>query len=260
MVIQQFMLDYPYKVNAAFAGWYGNSKNLSNMQCLNFQHDVAKAILSDRHSHLTKELEKKAKAQHAIDMEEWNMILNSITLSNDPAQYVPLSLTLDINWHFTSSTRDTLFDAVYPLLQVIGSYADCYITLIAGNARRDNTKNGFFTVWVYILFLRATLLLTPWKRVHWWPGDCSSMKNWTQWDSDGFNSGVAGPFLKYAGEISASHCCEMHLGELTFLFHFQINYCQMQTKDNLPQLSQSHRFPYHLHFLSLGAEGVLPGG
>ena len=91
------MLDYPRKVNAAFAGQYGDGKNLSNTQHLNFRHHVAKAILSDRHSHLTKELEKKAKAQHAIDMEEWNMILNDITLSNDPAQYVPLSLILDIN-------------------------------------------------------------------------------------------------------------------------------------------------------------------
>ena len=36
--------------------------------------------------------------------------------------------------------------------------------------------------------------------VHWWPGDRTSTKDWTQWDKDAFNVGVAGPFLRYAGE------------------------------------------------------------
>ena len=48
--------------------------------------------------------------------------------------------------HAFTSTRDTLFDAVYPLLQAIGSYAGCYITLIAGNAAAEGAKDkGFFT-------------------------------------------------------------------------------------------------------------------
>ena len=43
------------------------------------------------------------------------------------------------------------------------------------------------------------------KRVHWWPGDQKSVKNWTQWDEEAFNSGVAGLFLAYAKETSESH-------------------------------------------------------
>jgi len=40
--------------------------------------------------------------------------------------------------------RDSLFDAVHPLLQAIGRYAGCYVSLIAGNAEKDD-DNGFFT-------------------------------------------------------------------------------------------------------------------
>lgn len=41
--------------------------------------------------------------------------------------------------------RDTLFDAVHPLLQAIGSYAGCYVSLIAGNDGTNETDEGFFT-------------------------------------------------------------------------------------------------------------------
>jgi hypothetical protein len=37
--------------------------------------------------------------------------------------------------------------------------------------------------------------------VHWWPGDCKLTKDWTQWNKGAFNTGVAGPFLKYVTEI-----------------------------------------------------------
>jgi len=40
--------------------------------------------------------------------------------------------------------RDTLFDAVHPLLQAIGSYVGCYVSLIAGSPETDGDK-GFFT-------------------------------------------------------------------------------------------------------------------
>ena len=38
------------------------------------------------------------------------------------------------------------------------------------------------------------------QSVHWWPGDRNETKSWTQWDPEGFTSGVAGPFLKYVAE------------------------------------------------------------
>lgn len=40
--------------------------------------------------------------------------------------------------------RDSLFDAVHPLLQAIGTYAGCYVSLIAGNPEKDDNE-GFFT-------------------------------------------------------------------------------------------------------------------
>lgn len=43
--------------------------------------------------------------------------------------------------------RDSLFDAVFPLLEGIGTYADCYVTLVAGNAGKDDCDEGFFTAW-----------------------------------------------------------------------------------------------------------------
>ena len=50
-----------------------------------------------------------------------------------------------VNLCFISRARDTLFDAVYPLLEAIGSYAGCYVTLVAGNTEKDDSDNEFFT-------------------------------------------------------------------------------------------------------------------
>ena len=41
--------------------------------------------------------------------------------------------------------HDTLFDAVHPLLQAIGSYANCYVSLIVGNADVAEPDGEFFT-------------------------------------------------------------------------------------------------------------------
>jgi hypothetical protein len=38
--------------------------------------------------------------------------------------------------------------------------------------------------------------------VHWWPRDHKHTRSWTDWDPEGFNAGVAGPFLKYVKETS----------------------------------------------------------
>lgn len=50
-----------------------------------------------------------------------------------------------VDLRFISRARDSLFDAVYPLLQAIGSYAGCYVSLIAGNPGKDDDDKGFFT-------------------------------------------------------------------------------------------------------------------
>ena len=45
--------------------------------------------------------------------------------------------------------RNALFDAVHPLLQAIGTYAGCYVSLIAGNPEKGNDE-GFFTAYAYL--------------------------------------------------------------------------------------------------------------
>ena len=45
---------------------------------------------------------------------------------------------------YVRRARDALFDAVHPLLQAIGSYAGCHVSLIAGSAETETDK-GFFT-------------------------------------------------------------------------------------------------------------------
>lgn len=46
--------------------------------------------------------------------------------------------------HCIDRARDTLFNAVHPLLEAIGSYAGCYVSLIVGSPETVDNK-GFFT-------------------------------------------------------------------------------------------------------------------
>jgi hypothetical protein len=146
---QQFMRDYPAKVKKAFAAQYGNGNNLSKADRLNFQNSVAKKLLYEENTDLIDELQAKAKAQHTAGKNEWNMILEDISAAENVAQYVFLSSFLlpdPVDIYFVCSARDTLFDAVYPLLQAIGTYAGCYVTLVAGNTGKDNSPgDGFLT-------------------------------------------------------------------------------------------------------------------
>jgi len=82
------MLDYGQKVDSAFVAKYGDSRNLCNSQRLNLRHDLAKAMLSTKYSRLADELEKKAKAEHKVKMDEWDMILEDISLAGNVAQFV----------------------------------------------------------------------------------------------------------------------------------------------------------------------------
>ena len=45
-----------------------------------------------------------------------------------------------------SRARDTFFEAIHPLLHVIGSYAGCHVSLIVGDVQKDETEDEFFTV------------------------------------------------------------------------------------------------------------------
>lgn len=139
------MLEYSREVNTAFVSRHSDGKNLSNAQRLNLRYDVAKTLLSNQYSRLVNELENRAKAQHDTEMEEWNLILEDISLADDVSRCVFILFCAPSTYVCICSARDTLFDAAYPLLKAIGSYAGCYVTLIAGNADKDDADKEFFT-------------------------------------------------------------------------------------------------------------------
>lgn len=82
------MLDYPSELNAAFVSKYADGKGLTSGQRMNLRYETAKSLLSNRFSHLVKELDKKAAAQHEADMDEWNMVLSDISAAKDIPKYV----------------------------------------------------------------------------------------------------------------------------------------------------------------------------
>ena len=141
------MLDYPDTIKAAFIHRHGDGGNISSAQRMNIRHELAKALLAKQYSHLSAKLNKKVIDQHNEAVGEWNLILDGVSFAEDIPQYVffffPFSISLT-RVHMCRA-RDTLFDAVHPLLQAIGSYANCYVSLVAGNSGTDETDEGFFT-------------------------------------------------------------------------------------------------------------------
>ena len=118
------------------------------MQRMNLQHSVAKGLLDKQYSHLGDALEKKALDQHNMAVNEWNLILDNVSFADDVPQYVFFFLLffhIPLTHTHIYRARDTLFDAIHPLLQVIGSYANCYVSLVARNSKSDEADEGFFT-------------------------------------------------------------------------------------------------------------------
>jgi hypothetical protein len=143
---QQFMHDSPSQVNAGFISQHGDGKNMNSIQRLNLRCEVARSMLSNAHSNLVNDLESRAKAHHDAEMNEWSMTLDDVLSAEDVGQYVLMPQTSGIaNLSFITRARDSLFDAVFPLLEAIGTYAGCYITLLAGNPGKDESDEGFFT-------------------------------------------------------------------------------------------------------------------
>jgi hypothetical protein len=140
------MLEYPEAVDAAVLHQYGPGAELANVDKMNRRHDVAKTLLATKYSGLRSELKDRAASQHDAELKEWRLILDGISSAQDVVVCVlffRLFLAF-VNSHLFHRARDNLFDAVYPLLQAIGTYADCYVSLVVGNPKTDTDK-GFFT-------------------------------------------------------------------------------------------------------------------
>lgn len=79
------MADYGDEVNDAYRKRYGG-ESVSKTQKMNFRFDVARALLHDRFSHLMGELDRKADAQHQVDINQWNLVLDDISAAADVSQ------------------------------------------------------------------------------------------------------------------------------------------------------------------------------
>lgn len=226
------MRDHPSKVNAAFSSQHGDGKDLGKAERMNLRNEIARTLLSEEDSDVAAQLGERAKSQHDAEMEEWNLILEGVSLASDVSQWVfiifalgLLAYVLLLGLEIPSSTPCTPSSRPSVLMPVAALLSSREMLT------REMLTMGF-SLRKSILSPESTSLLTLLRSVHWWPGDHSKTKDWTQWDADGFSSGVAGPFLAYAGEISASHRCERCRGRLNFLPIFQINRYREKTKQD----------------------------
>lgn len=60
-----------------------------------------------------------------------------------------------LNWWF--SARDTLFSAVHPLLELIGRYSGCYVSLIAAGIPENRGEKPYITRCVSHIVFYANL-------------------------------------------------------------------------------------------------------
>lgn len=79
------MLDYPSEVDKIFLELHSD-KNLTSAQKMNLRYDAAKSLLARRYSHLTSELEKKLDNQYKADLNQWNLVLDDVSLAEDVSQ------------------------------------------------------------------------------------------------------------------------------------------------------------------------------
>lgn len=83
--VQQFLSGYPDEVEEAFLQRVGD-KTLTNAQKMNLRYDVAKTLLAEQYSHLKSELEDIAAEQYEVDLSQWNLVLDGISLAEDVSQ------------------------------------------------------------------------------------------------------------------------------------------------------------------------------
>ncbi|KAF9777748.1 hypothetical protein BJ322DRAFT_1025590 [Thelephora terrestris] len=216
-ISHQFMLDHADKVDEAVAIRCANCLQLSSCEMMNLRYEVTQSLLQSKDPRFVEQLEQRAAAQHEAALKVWSLALEDVATAEDVSQ-----------------AHDTLFDAVHPLLQAIGSYVGCYISLIAGSPEKDNDE-GFFTA------------------VHWWPGDRTSTRDWTQWDTDVFDAGVADQLLQtppptlpgvpIVGDTASIHNPPpTYIGSSTTTATRQPGYCPLPTKKTaLPTAQGSHK-------------------
>ena len=175
---------------------------------MNLRFDMAKLLLAQKYSHLITELEKKATEQHNADTDEWGLILDGISFAEDVPQlvfsFVNFLPFVDPTFIAPAIPSSTLFTHFFSQLDpMLTATSRSLLEMLMSLSRMVNSSQR-----EYICpFLQPWSITDFLKRVHWWPGDRRLTKDWTQWNEEAFNSGVAVPFLAYAKDTSESHQC-----------------------------------------------------
>lgn len=102
-----------------------------------------------------------------------------------------------------SSARDSVYSATHSLLKAIGMYTRCYVTLVAAAIPSESGNSDYFSAYVFLNSAHGNSRDAP-PRVHHVPDGKGSRKNWTEWDMNGFQTGVARPFKKYIRSMGES--------------------------------------------------------
>ena len=121
----------PTIINGYFVAKYGEGKGMDQIEWLHKQNEIAKRLISTDYKHLVMALEKRAKETHERELKGWGLGLEDIGQAEDVQLWVSLFSIGPLPLMLFCSTCDTLMSAVRPLLNLIGSYLGCYITLIA---------------------------------------------------------------------------------------------------------------------------------
>ena len=107
---QQFMLEEPSIVNAAFVSKYGEGRGMERIERVNKRNELAKSLVTTTYKHLVVGLEARAKATHEREMKEWAIELDDIEQAED--------VTLCVSYHHSlPSTNHTLQGTRYSLLR-----------------------------------------------------------------------------------------------------------------------------------------------
>jgi hypothetical protein len=80
------MADYSDEVDEAFLNKHGVDGLSSNVDRMNAQYDVAKALLLQQYSHLSGELQKRAEEDYNAELSLWTLVLENVACAEDVSQ------------------------------------------------------------------------------------------------------------------------------------------------------------------------------
>lgn len=149
----------PTIINGYFVAKYGEGKGMDQIEWLHKQNEIAKRLISTDYKHLVMALEKRAKETHERELKGWGLGLEDIGQAEDVQLWVSLFSIGPLPLMLFCSARDSLLSAVQPLLNLIGSYLGCYVTLIAA-ALNDANSEPYFSMSIGSL-VPLSQLLTP---------------------------------------------------------------------------------------------------